>query len=299
MKKLSIIIVTYNSEKDIYECLDTIYSHCDIPIKELEVIIVDNNSTDCDTMFNKLKTLWGEDIILIKNSSNGGYGQGNNGGIRQCSAPVVLIMNPDVRLVCPIFRKAINLFSKDKNMCILGMKQWLTLDEPSSNSFTCTSRMNGYLSTILSALCTRLDIYLAKYMHFSGSCFFINKAMFETVGLFDESVFLYGEEDDIHYRLMHRFKDCKMIYDKSLRYLHLTKDRKPDIKYEKMLIDVAVMQNKKKGYCEKKTLKNRQRCINLQIFRERIRIMHGKNDRTLLNMLEELKNYINILINNI
>lgn len=299
MKKLSIIIVTYNSEKDIYECLDTIYSHCDIPIKELEVIIVDNNSTDCDTMFNKLKTLWGEDIILIKNSSNGGYGQGNNVGIRQCSAPVVLIMNPDVRLVCPIFRKAINLFSKNKNMCILGMKQWLTLNEPSSNSFTCTSRMNGYLSTILSALCTRLDIYLAKYMYFSGSCCFINKAMFETVGLFDESVFLYGEEDDIHYRLMHRFKDCKMIYNKNLRYLHLTKERQPDIKYEKTLIDVAVIQNQKKGYNEDKTLKNRLRCINLLILRGRLRIMLGNNNRTLLNMLEELKHYINMLINNI
>lgn len=299
MKKISIIIVTYNSEKDIYDCITSIIENSDIPQAEIEIVIVDNNSTNCDTMFNKLKTLWGEDIVLIKNSNNGGYGQGNNMGIRQCSAPVVLIMNPDVRLVCPIFRRAIDLFSKDKNMCILGMKQWLTLEEPSTNSFTCTNRMNGYLSTILSALCTRLDIYIAKYMHFSGSCFFINKAMFEAVGLFDESVFLYGEEEDIHYRLMHRFKDCKMVYDKSLRYLHLTKDRKPDIKYEKMLIDVAVMQNKKKGYCEKKTLKNRQRCINLQIFRERIRIMHGKNDRTLLNMLEELKNYINILINNI
>ena len=299
MKKLSIIIVTYNSEKDIYECLDTIYSHCDIPIKELEVIIVDNNSTDCDTMFNKLKTLWGEDIILIKNSSNGGYGQGNNVGIRQCSAPVVLIMNPDVRLVCPIFKKAIDRFSKDKSMCILGMKQWLTLEEPSSNSFTCTSRMNGYLSTILSALCTRLDFYIAKYMHFSGSCFFINKAMFEAVGLFDENVFLYGEEDDIHYRLMNRFKDCKMIYNKNLRYLHLTKERQPDIKYEKTLIDVAVIQNQKKGYNEDKTLKNRLRCINLLILRERLRIMLGKNNRTLLNMLEELKHYINMLINNI
>ena len=292
MKKLSIIIVTYNSEKDIYECLDTIYSHRDIPIKELEVIIVDNNSTDCDTMFNKLKTLWGEDIILIKNSSNGGYGQGNNVGIRQCSAPVVLIMNPDVRLVCPIFRKAINLFSKNKNMCILGMKQWLTLEEPSNNSFTCTYRMNGYLSTILSALCTRLDFYIAKYMHFSGSCFFINKAMFEAVGLFDENVFLYGEEDDIHYRLMHRFKDCKMKYDKSLKYLHLTKERKPDIKYEKTLIDVAVIQNKKKNYDERKTLKNRLRCTNLQIYRERLRVKYGKSDRTLLYMLEELKLYI-------
>lgn len=292
MKKVSIIIVTYNSEKDIYDCITSIIENSDISLAEIELVVVDNNSRGCDTMFKKLKTLWGEDIILIKNSRNGGYGQGNNVGIRRCSAPVVLIMNPDVRLVCPIFRKAIDLFSKDKNMCMLGMKQWLTLEEPSTNSFTCTYRMNGYLSTILSALCTRLDIYIAKYMHFSGSCFFINKAMFETVGLFDESVFLYGEEDDIHYRLMHRFKDCKMMYDKSLRYLHLTKERQPDLRYEKTLIDVAVLQNKKKGYDERITLKNRLRCINLQIFRERLRIMFGKNDKTLLNILEGLKLYV-------
>lgn len=148
MKKVSIIIVTYNSEKDIYDCINSIIENADIPLAEIELVVVDNNSTDCDTMFNKLKTLWGEDIILIKNSRNGGYGQGNNVGIRRCSAPVVLIMNPDVRLVCPIFKKAIDRFSKDKNMCMLGMKQWLTLEEPSTNSFTCTYRMNGYLSTI-------------------------------------------------------------------------------------------------------------------------------------------------------
>ena len=292
MKKVSIIIVTYNSEKDIYDCITSIIENSDIPLAEIELVVVDNNSTGCDTMFGKLKTLWGEDIILIKNSSNGGYGQGNNVGIRRCSAPLVLIMNPDVRLVCPIFHKAIDRFSKDKSMCMLGMKQWLTLEEPSSNSFTCTYRMNGYLSTILSALCTRLDFYIAKYMHFSGSCFFINKAMFEVVGLFDENVFLYGEEDDIHYRLLHRFKDCKMKYDKSLKYLHLTKERKPDIRYEKTLIDVAVIQNQKKGYNEHKTLKNRLRCINLQILRERLRIMLGKKDQTLLDMLEKLKLYI-------
>ena len=292
MKKVSIIIVTYNSDKDIYDCINSIIENSDIPLAEIELVVVDNNSTGCDTMFGKLKTLWGEDIILIKNSSNGGYGQGNNVGIRRCSAPLVLIMNPDVRLVCPIFHKAIDRFSKDKSMGMLGMKQWLTLEEPSNNSFTCTYRMNGYLSTILSALCTRLDFYIAKYMHFSGSCFFINKAMFEAVGLFDENVFLYGEEDDIHYRLMHRFKDCKMKYDKSLKYLHLTKERKPDIRYEKTLIDVAVIQNQKKGYNEHKTLKNRLRCINLQILRERLRIMLGKKDPTLLDMLEKLKLYI-------
>lgn len=292
MKKVSIIIVTYNSEKDIYDCVTSIMEHADIPLQEIELVVVDNNSVGCDAMFDKLKTLWREDIVLIKNSCNGGYGQGNNVGIRQSSAPLVLIMNPDVRLVCPIFRKAIALFANDKNMCMLGMKQWLTLEEPSTNSFTCTYMMNGYLSTVLSALCTRLDVYIAKYMHFSGSCFFINKAMFEAVGLFDESVFLYGEEDDIHYRLLHRFKDCKMVYDKSLRYLHLTKERQPDIKYEKTLIDVAVMQNKKKGYSEQRTLKNIRRSVDLLIYRERLRVMLGKKNRNSLNLLEEIKQYI-------
>lgn len=105
MKKVSIIIVTYNSEKDIYDCITSIIENSDISLAEIELVVVDNNSRGCDTMFKKLKTLWGEDIVLIKNSSNGGYGQGNNMGIRQSSAPVVLVMNPDVRLVCPIFKK--------------------------------------------------------------------------------------------------------------------------------------------------------------------------------------------------
>lgn len=292
MKKVSIIIVTYNSDTDIYDCVTSIMEYADIPLEEIELVIVDNNSVGCDAMFDRLKTLWGEAIVLIKNSINGGYGQGNNLGIKYCSAPLVLIMNPDVRLLCPIFRKAINFFAKDKDMCVLGMKQWLTPEIPSTNSFTCTYMMNGYLSTLLSALCTRLDIYIAKYMHFSGSCFFIDKAMFEVIGLFDESVFLYGEEDDVHYRLLHHFKDCKMVYDKSLGYLHLTKERLPDIKYEKTLIDVSIIQNKKKGYSERKTLINRLRCINLQLLRERMRIKFGKTDHTQLNMLKELKQYI-------
>lgn len=41
----------------------------DIPLAEIELIVVDNNSTGCDTMFKKLKTLWGEDIVLIKTAA--------------------------------------------------------------------------------------------------------------------------------------------------------------------------------------------------------------------------------------
>lgn len=66
MKRLSIIIVTYNSEHDIYDCVSSIMKFSDIPLSEIELIIVDNNSRDTDTMFIKLKELYGNDIVLIK-----------------------------------------------------------------------------------------------------------------------------------------------------------------------------------------------------------------------------------------
>ena len=291
MKKLGIIIVTYNSEKDIYDCIGSIKKWADIPQDEIELIVVDNNSSGCDTMFERLKTMW-DGIVLIKNSTNGGYGQGNNLGIRQCSAPVVLIMNPDVRLLEPTFKKPLDAFAADSRLCIYGMKQMLTENEPSPYPFTCTYMMNGYVSTLRAAVCTRLDIYIQKYMHFSGSCFFINKAMFEAVGLFDESVFLYGEEDDIHYRLMHRFSDCRMTYDKHLHYIHLIKEREPDLAYEKKLVDVAVVQNLKKGYSEHDTLKNRLRKLRILIFRERLHSLTGRKNEKVLAMLTGLRQYV-------
>ena len=116
MKQLSIIIVTYNSEHDIYDCLASIRKYQDLPSEELEIIIVDNNSRDTDGMFARLREFYGNDIILVKNTHNGGYGQGNNVGIRMATAPVILIMNPDVRLIMPIFKTAAEAFQKDNQL---------------------------------------------------------------------------------------------------------------------------------------------------------------------------------------
>lgn len=291
MKRLSIIIVTYNSEHDIYDCVSSIIKFSDIPLSELELIIVDNNSRDTDTMFENLKELYGNNIILIKNTHNGGYGQGNNVGIKKATAPVILIMNPDVRLIEPIFKTTIEAFEQDSKLAMYGMKQMLTATIPSTNSFTCTYALNGYIQTIMSSVCNRYDHYIAKYIHFSGSCFYIRKQMFEHVGLFDESVFMYGEEEDIHYR-MWKLGYTKMVYNPKLHYIHLVKERKPDLKYELKLIDVAVFQNEKKGFSAKKTLKDRLRNTNMLIAREKLKILMGKTDKSLINMLIELKTEI-------
>lgn len=298
MKRLSIIIVTYNSEHDIYDCVSSIMKYSDIPLSELELIIVDNNSRDTDTMFEKLKELYGNDIVLIKNTHNGGYGQGNNVGIKKATAPVILIMNPDVRLIEPIFKITVEAFEQDSKLAMYGMKQMLTPTIPSTNSFTCTYAINGYIQTIMSSVCNRYDLYIAKYMHFSGSCFYIRKQMFEHAGLFDESVFMYGEEEDIHYR-MWKLGYTKMVYNHNLHYIHMVKDRKPDLKYELKLIDVAVFQNEKKGITAIGILKNRMRNTNLLIARCKLNAFLGKGDNGLQEMLIDLKAAIKHRMNTI
>ena len=292
MKRLSIIIVTYNSEKDIFDCISSIKQWSDIPFDELELIIVDNNSRNTDSIFEQLRLLYGNDIVLVKNTHNGGYGQGTNMGIRRATAPVILIMNPDVRMMEPVFKTALDAFDHWKDLSIYGMKQMLSATVPSNNSFCCAYTVNGYLQTIMTSIGNRFDYYLPRYMHFSGSCFFIRKEMFEQVGLFDETIFMYGEEEDIHYR-MRKSGFKQMIYNPKLHYIHLTKEREPNLAYETKLLDVAIEHSKKKGYDVSKTIKNRLRNNTILLLREKVLVFLGKKDKRQMNLLKDFRKEIN------
>ena len=292
MKRLSIIIVTYNSEKDIFDCISSIKQWSDIPFDELELIIVDNNSRNTDSMFEQLRSLYSNDIVLIKNTHNGGYGQGNNMGIRRATAPVILIMNPDVRMMEPVFKTTLDAFERNNSLSMYGMKQMLSATEVSSNSFCCAYTVNGYLQTIMTSIGNRFDYYLPRYMHFSGSCFFIRKEMFEQVGLFDETIFMYGEEEDIHYR-MRKSGFKQMIYNPKLHYIHLTKEREPNLAYETKLLDVAIEHSKKKGYDVSKTIKNRLRNNTILLLREKVLVFLGKKDKRQMNLLKDFRKEIN------
>ena len=63
---ISIVIVTYNSEKYIYECLDSILNHVKASIS-YEIIIVDNNSRKKINVSNYTK------IKLFENKKNYGF----------------------------------------------------------------------------------------------------------------------------------------------------------------------------------------------------------------------------------
>lgn len=286
MKRLSVIIVTYHSEHDIYDCLQSIEKYCDIPREELEIIVVDN-SQESDDMFARLRQLHNDSLLLIHNTHNGGYGQGNNVGIRQSSSPVVLVMNPDVRLCEPIFKTALMAFENDSQLCIYGMKQMLSEKQNSPLSFDCSRQMNGYLIPFATTLCNKFDIFIPSCMFVAGSCFFVSKEKFEAVGLFDEDLFMYGEEDDIHYRLKKRFSP-HFTYNPRLRYIHLVQDRPMSFNTEKRTIDSVVLSYKKKGVSPKSTCNNLIRNYRMRWF---IKVLGGNDDKNSISVIKDAIRY--------
>ena len=221
MFSISLVIVTYHSQKDILNCLESVYQHTDIPVHELEIIIVDNSSR---AIFLETEALvrahYDAGIIMIHNKANGGYGQGNNIGIARASANLVCISNPDVLFTAPVFRNALELFHGDDSLAMVGGKQ----TGGPNFSFWIRPEYEFYILTRpMTSILNRLGVYFENYFFLSGAFLFVDKEKFSEVKRFDESMFLYGEEAD----LSRRFIDhgYKTMFRRDFSYLHLIDDR--------------------------------------------------------------------------
>lgn len=218
MKQLSIIIVTYNSSKLIFDCLGSIFKFNDIG-EELEVIVVDNCSFDVEHVFSKIKLQYDNKVVLIKSTVNGGYGHGNNQGIAIANSPRIIVMNPDVRLVNPVFKKIISKMNSNKNIGLMGVK---FVD--GSNALYYKPEHANLFRLIFSKQFLKHGLYNIKHVYFSGSFLIFDKSSFEGVGLFDENFFMYYEEADVSNRLLAIGKEVVLAED--LAVLHLAHGRK-------------------------------------------------------------------------
>ena len=279
MKKIAVIIVTYNSELHIYDCLDSIFKYNDIG-DALEIIVVDNCSKGYEAMASSLSSMYGNKIELIQNTKNGGYGQGNNVGIRVASAPLIMIMNPDVRLCEPVFEMVNSVFEDKSDVLMYSLTQ-RNEQGVIGRSTSWTFRVHPYIAEPLRFLLGKLNVYWQKYMYFSGACFFVRKSAFEAVGLFDEHIFMYNEEDDIHGRLMKQ-KGARIIYDKKHSYIHLH----PNVtdysveSYDWLKRDLAslIYLNERDGIPREKTIKWAIKRTNISVWSEKLKKMLGKGN---------------------
>lgn len=219
--KISIIIVTYNSQSLLNDCLQSITNYLDIPKEELEVIIVDNSAgKNADETEEVVKNHPINKEILIKyiHNSNLGYGQGNNVGIKNSLGDIVCIMNPDVRFGSKILKNVQERY-KDNTLGLLAYKQI----GGGNYSFYEKPEYKSSISGWKIKLFNKINLFNPEKHYLSGAFFFLDKSKFEEVGLFDENIFMYYEEPDIANRLQE--KKYKIIYDKNFIYYHLVGER--------------------------------------------------------------------------
>ena len=85
MVKVSIIVPTYNVEQYLAECMDSITGQT---LRELEIICVNDGSTDGSLNILK-KYAASDDRIIIIDKKNEGYGRAMNDGLDRASGEYV------------------------------------------------------------------------------------------------------------------------------------------------------------------------------------------------------------------
>lgn len=293
MNKIAVIIVTYNSERHIYDCLKALFRYNDIG-DSLEVIVVDNCSRDYDAMRRKIKETYGNMVRVVANTKNGGYGQGNNVGIKMATSPIIMVMNPDVRLCEHVFGMVWTAFERDSHLVMYGLTQ-RHKDGTLGRSVAWTSRVYPYIAEPMRYLCGIFNIYWQRYMYICGACFFVRKNAFEKAGLFDENIFMFNEEEDIHGRLL-KDKGARIYYDRHNSYWHLhppvTDYAAETHEWQKRSLDSLIYLNEREGLNREKTINWSIKRTNVSILSERVRLLVGRGNKDRLLYFKEWKNYL-------
>ena len=192
------------------------------------IVVVDNNSTD--DSYQKLKKLGNDKIKVLKSDKNGGYGYGNNIGIKYAIKKLnicnIIISNPDIAVEESIIKKLIDDLNSNDNYAVVGPK--INTDGNISKAFKMT---NGFKEMIISIpkigtiLKNKIIGYKNSYykdltkVDCVSGCFFIAKSeILEKINYFDENLFLYYEEMVISKKIKKEGYD--IIFDNTIEVIH-------------------------------------------------------------------------------
>jgi len=196
---MSTIIVTWNSAPFIRNCLNSLIKES----KKLtnEIIIVDNNSSDeTTTIIEKAYP----QIHLIKNKKNKGFGTANNQGIRISHGDFILILNPDTIIHHQAIQQMVKFLKQNKKVGMVGPEQ---LDGKGKIIFNFSRwTIRGIIEYLIEKVFPKSKLALSlktpyKVDYLNGGCWLVKKEVFKNSGLYDEELFLYGEEPDMCRRI--------------------------------------------------------------------------------------------------
>lgn len=182
-------------------------------------------------------------VTYIESVSNDGYSAGNNKGLllANCDEEIdfVMVLNNDVLFVEDIIPSLYQKYTELPNVAILS--PILYKRDMTGFDGNCARLKTSFKAEVLYALLHHFyqtfhhndPVTTKRYLDLdkeslpevmdidlpSGSCMFINKTLFSSIGFFDPNVFLYHEEDILYKKVERAGKHNYLLTN--LRCIHL------------------------------------------------------------------------------
>ena len=228
MKKVSVIIVSYNVRSYLAHAIDAILKS---DYKKLEIIVVDNNSYDGTREYLEDNF---PSINIISNDENVGFGKAVNQGSNLATGEYYLILNPDTIIEEETISVLVKYLMENEEVGMVGPK---ILNADGSLQLACKRSF----PTVRVALPKILGLdrlfptskwagkYNLTYLDpdknhpvesISGSCMLLSSETYKILNGFDEQFFMFGEDLDLCARVwesgqkVHYTSDTKIIHYK-------------------------------------------------------------------------------------
>ena len=209
-KKLSIIIVNWNTRDLLAECLDSVFHHLRDQFS-YEVIVIDNASVDGSTDMVEEKF---PQARLIKNDDNVGFVKANNQGAKIANGRYLLLLNSDTVLLDGEMWKIIEYMDANQDVAVTTGRV-LNPDMSFQRPFRRFPNWIGSIWRNTMCLVKGLETWFHKrYMleeldeneeqevdWVSGAYMFVRRDVLDNGHVFDEDIYMWFEDTLLCYSL--------------------------------------------------------------------------------------------------
>jgi GT2 family glycosyltransferase len=204
------VIVNWNTRDMVLRLLGRLSESNQGLDHELELIVVDNNSSD-----GSVEAIRGAfpEVKLVAQSDNRGFAGGVNPGVAAATQPLVLLLNSDAQTSRPSIEAAARYMAGSPDVGILGPQILSPKGSPRTSAWRDPSLKWMVLSTLGLNKLRPLNFEQYQGIRFtaptevdcvSGCAIMIRRDLLKELGGFDEDYFMYFEETDFCVRARRR-----------------------------------------------------------------------------------------------
>jgi len=213
---VSTVIVNTNTRDWLEGCLNSLEAADNY--ESLQVIVVENASTDGSRELLAERFPWAQAIHQEKTI---GFGPANNVGAREAKSDILLFLNQDTVVEPDSLRLFLEALDDHPNWGAAGGIIFDGDDERECSTGSYPTMASLVLNRLLITIPFLRPLFgLSAFQHWkgydrirhvgwvTGAYLWIRRDLFETIGGFDEAIFLYCEDVDLCYRVTERGYDC-------------------------------------------------------------------------------------------